>query len=269
MHESARSTSSIAARLADDDLTAAIADATGAVKRAPTDPAARQLLAQLLCLAGELDRADNHFSVAATQDPKSAIGSALLRRLIRAETARNDWYQAGRLPELMGPSASDLRPYVAAAISLRLGEAEQAGQLLAEAEAQRVPRAGRCNDQPFDDFRDLDDTCGGLLEVLTDGGEYRWAALDAIHALRFAVPQRPYHLVWREAELAFIDGAVGRVHMPAIYAGLPPDSDLLRLGRTTDWTDPAVIPVRGKGQRCFLVGEECLGILDIDTIEFA
>ena len=42
----------------------------------------------------------------------------------------------------------------------------------------------------------------------------------------------------------------------------------LLLGRTTEWTDPADGPVRGRGQRMWLVGEEVLPFTSLQTVVF-
>lgn len=260
--------STIAGRLKDGDLAGALAEATAAVKAGPADTAARGLLAELLCLAGEFERADAHFGLVATQDPGAAVGVSLLRRLIRAEAARGDWHRAGRLPALLGETGTDLRPYFEAAIALRLGEAERAARLLGEAEAVRRPRPGRCNGLEIDDFRDLDDTSGGFIEVLTGAGDYRWVPLDAIRAVRFEAPRRPRDLIWREADLELTDESRGTVYLPTVYGGVPADTDAYRLGQASEWQEPAPGLVRGKGQRCFLVGEHGVGALELELIEF-
>lgn len=262
------SSSSIAARLQHGDLAGALAEATAGVKQNPGDTAVRGLLAELLCLNREFERADSHFGLVATQDPGTAVGISLLRRLIRAEAARGDWYQAGRLPEVLGESQADLRPYIEAGVALRLGEADRAAGLLAEAEARRVPRPARCNDVAIDDFRDLDDGCGGFLEVLTGAGDYRWVPLDAIRAIQFEAPRRPRDLIWREADLELTDESRGTVFLPAVYGGVPPDTDAYRLGQASEWLEPVTGLVQGKGQRCFLAGDDSLGALELDAIQF-
>ena len=55
---------------------------------------------------------------------------------------------------------------------------------------------------------------------------------------------------------------------PSIYGGTDPASDVLRLGRETDWTDPDAGPVRGIGQRVFLGGEADLAIMDLGALRF-
>lgn len=262
------SSPSIAIRLKEGNLTGALADATAAVKASQTDTSARGLLAELLCLAGEFERADTHFGLIATQDPGSAVGISLLRRLIRAETARGDWHRTGRLPEVLGESRMDLRPYVEAGIALRAGESDRAAQLLDAAEAGRSPRAGLCNGRKIDDFRDLDDGCGGFLEVLTGAGDYRWVALDAVRSIQLEPPRRPRDLIWREADLELTDETRGTVFLPTVYAGVPADTDAYRLGQASEWLETTPGLVRGKGQRCFLAGEDSLGALELATLEF-
>lgn len=259
---------SIATHLKEGNLTAALADATAAVKSNPTDTAARGLLAELLCLAGEFERADTHFGLIATQDPGSAVGISLLRRLVRAETARGDWHRAGRLPEVLGESRMDLRPYIEAGIALREGEGDRAARLLEAAETHRSPRAGLCNGREIDDFRDLDDSCGGFLEVLTGAGDYRWVALDAIRSIQLEPPRRPRDLIWREAELELTDETQGTVFLPTVYAGVTADMDAYRLGQASEWLETTSGLVRGKGQRCFLAGDDSLGALELVTLEF-
>src|SRR5580765_4723217 len=82
-------------------LTEAIAAANDEVKKRPTDPACRGLLTELLCFAGDLDRADKQLDVIVAQDPQALPGISLFRQLVRAEMARQQFYQEGRLPEFL------------------------------------------------------------------------------------------------------------------------------------------------------------------------
>ena len=53
-------------------------------------------------------------------------------------------------------------------------------------------------------------------------------------------------------------------------ASLPPGAvtDSARLGRITDWVGGDGSPVRGIGQRSFLLGDESVGILELGRVEF-
>jgi type VI secretion system protein ImpE len=55
-------------------LKEAIAELNEEVKRHPTDSSRRGFLCELLCFAGELDRADLNLDALGHQDPQSAPG---------------------------------------------------------------------------------------------------------------------------------------------------------------------------------------------------
>ena len=64
-------------------------------------------------------------------------------------------------------------------------------------------------------------------------------------------------------------GPDGEVAIPAIYYGSHADADdAVKLGRATQWRGAEGEPVRGFGQRLFLMGEEARSILEIKEISF-
>ena len=65
------------------------------------------------------------------------------------------------------------------------------------------------------------------------------------------------------------EGPEGEVYLPTIYLGTSEQGDdQLQLGRGTDWTSPADGPVRGLGQRTFLIGEQDVPILQLHSLTF-
>ena len=83
---------------------------------------------------------------------------------------------------------------------------------------------------------------------------------------------RARDLIWRPARLEVRDGPAGDVYLPAIYV---PDAshaadteDALRLGRRTEWREAPGAPVRGLGQRTFLVGDDDVPIHELGRVEF-
>ena len=99
--------------------------------------------------------------------------------------------------------------------------------------------------------------------MLTTAGEYIWCRSSACAPSSFDAPRRPRDLFWRRCAIELKDGTEGVVYMPAIYLGLAAETDhALLLGRATDWTEPADGPVRGRGQRILLVGEEAVPFTD-------
>src|SRR5208337_639641 len=127
-------------------------------------PDPRDLLSQLLCFTGELERADKHLETLGAQFPERAPVVGLIRQLVRAAKARQQFYDEGRLPEFTEKPPEYLQRCLQASICLRQGETAEAARLLAAAEAARPRLAGRCNGQPFQDLRDADDLTAAVLE---------------------------------------------------------------------------------------------------------
>src|SRR5512141_1917662 len=88
----------IQALLASDKLDEAIAAMNGEVRSHPADVDRRANLAELLCVAGNLDRADTILDAISDLDPSTGVGVALFRQLVRAEKARQEFHREGRVP---------------------------------------------------------------------------------------------------------------------------------------------------------------------------
>ncbi|MGD8589722.1 MAG: type VI secretion system accessory protein TagJ [Chromatiales bacterium] len=251
------------------DLTGAVTALTDEVRQHPTDRESRGLLAEMLCLAGELERADKQLEVLSNQDPEMAPALAIVRQVIRAELARREFYSLGRLPEFLQAPGPQLKKHLQASILIRENNDAEAAQLLEEAEQERRHPSGVCNDSPFDDFRDLDDLNACYLEVLASNGKYFWVPLEVISSIEFRPPERPRDLMWRRALLDIHDGPDSEVFIPAIYAdpkGLGTDQS--RLGRITDWLQSEGSPVLGMGQRTYLVGDRSIPIMELESVTF-
>jgi type VI secretion system protein ImpE len=242
---------------------------TADVKKKPGDLDSRALLAQLLCFKGELERADKQLDVISTQSPESAMTVALFRQLIRGEQARVDFHSGGRVPEFLTEPSESLRLVLKAGIALRENHPAEAVELLTEAEEKRPEVKGTCNGKPFEDFRDLDDFYVGFFEVLTSTGKYYWIPTEKIRRIEFHEPGSPRDLFWREVEMDVDQGPEGVVYLPVIYYGSSDsDDEIIQRGLATDWFEPESGPVRGIGQRMFLMGEEDISMMDLQELEF-
>jgi type VI secretion system protein ImpE len=255
-------------------LTEAIEVATSLVKASPKDLEHRWLLGELLILAGQYDRADAQFDTMTTLEPKAAVAVTPIRQLLRAETARRQFYDEGRLPELLDGACQQVRDRLEAFVLLREGKAGDAGDVVERAEIARpalpgsVTSAGQT--RAFDDLRDLDDITAGVFEVYTQTGKYYWIEMDRVERVSFTAPKRPLDLLWREAQLAVKDAFDATVHIPMVYGSLTGTSDALRLGRHTEWVGGEGEAVVGVGRRCYaLNGEEQLDAMAIEAIEFS
>jgi type VI secretion system protein ImpE len=250
-------------------LKEAIAELNEEVKRHPTDTSRRGFLCELLCFAGELDRADLNLDTLGHQDPQSAPGLSQFRHLVRAEQARQQFYSEGRVPELIDQPAPELKLRLEASILLREGKTSEANALLLQAEELRPKPSGVSAGQPFQDLRDLDDLTASFFEVLTSNGKYYWIPMDRVELIEFRQPRRPRDLLWRQAHMVVTDGPDGEVFLPTLYAGsLSDPDDRVRLGRVTDWKRADGAPTRGIGLRTYLVGDEARTILELTEVSF-
>ncbi len=250
-------------------LKEAIDAALAQVKANPTDLDGRGLLAELLCFAGEWERADKQIDTLGHQDPEAIVGLSLIRQLIRAEVTRKECMEEGRAPELLAEPTPFITKSLEALAAIRENDAQQAVALLAEGEAARPTVSGVCNGEKIEGFRDLDDLVSGVCEVLTSTGKYYWIPIERIQTVEFRPPQRPRDLLWRQAEMTVEDGPYGDVFLPVIYSS-PADrlDDQLRLGRGTEYDEGEQQPTRGVGQRMYLAGEDAIPIMQIESIDF-
>jgi type VI secretion system protein ImpE len=194
-------------------------------------------------------------------------GVSLFRQLVRAEQARQEFYNDGRLPEFLGGPTPLLRLHLEASVLLREGKSRDAADLLIQAEEQRPKVPGTCDGKPFDDLRDLDDLTASFFEVLTSTGKYYWIPMDRVETVELRAPARPRDLLWRGAHMIVSDGPDGEVYLPTVYAGAQLEADdRVRLARITEYRGGEGSPVRGVGQRTFLIGDEGRPILEFENL---
>ena len=261
--------------LAGGRLADAVAQASARVRTAPSDHAARTLLAELLCLQGEFDRAEAQLAVVAQQTVDRPVAIARLRHLIRAAVAREAWFAEGAVPSLAEAPTPLQRIAIELAVATREGDAGRAAALLEQAEAARPKVSGVADGVAFDDWRDACDRCAWFLDILTQDGGYIWIDPATVAGLRFTPAARPVDLLWREARMALRDGRVAEIVVPAQYprlgaAGATAGAgDVHRLAQQTDWCDLPGGASAGIGQRLWLMGEEGRSLLDLAEVTFA
>lgn len=251
------------------ELDEAIGLMNAEIRANPKDTNRRAVLVELLCFAGNLERADTVLDAISTVDPGAAVGVAMVRQLVRAEQARQQFYSDGRVPEFVKKPGGAMELELRAAIAQREGASAEAASLLAEAEAIRLRAPGTLDGVAFDDFRDLDDLSAAHFEVLTATGKYYWIPVESITSLEFRPPGRRRDLLWRRAAMAVTEGPDGEVFIPAIYpfrgAAATPRH---RLGYATDFLGEETGPKFEIGLRTLLVGEEGRTILELGKLEF-
>lgn len=252
------------------ELNAAIQAVTENVKQNQEDIVTRSRLIEYLCVAGLFDRADRQLEVIASQDPKTTVRVMELRQLMRAARAREEVLMKGRLPEFISTPPEHIDYRLRALVAMREDNLSESSAWISKAEDSRPSLKGFMDENKFDEFRDLDDFFGGLLEVYTSTGKYFWVPMETITEANFASPSRAIDKAWVEVDLSLKDGPSGVVYIPAIYPKLKNQeiSQRLQTGLETDWNEDEFGVTRGLGLRCFFIGEQSISINELTNLRF-
>lgn len=256
------------------NLKGAIEEQTRLVKESPSDNQRRTSLFELLCFAGEWDRAEKQLSALSQPDPKApgAMQAQLALQVyvsnLNAERERVKVFQQGARPHFLRPVPAYVELHIQALSLVRERKLAEARELLDRAEEERPALPGAANGEPFADFRDFDDLVGPVLEVLHNG-RYVWLPYEQIRRIEIHEPKKLRDLIWAGAKVEADDGTTGDVFVPALYAGSSRhEDDLVKLGRMTDWVSLSEDLQVGVGLRSFLVDEEDRSIFETKTVEF-
>jgi len=206
----------------------------------PADAKRRTFLFELLCFAGEYDRAQKHLDVLAGQGPDSATGALLYRAALNADRMRTDLFLKRDYPEV---HESD------------------------------VPVSGTLNGKPFESIEDADPRIGARLEIFA-AGQCMWLPLAHIASVEMEPPKRLRDLLWPPALVrtgpAFKGTELGEVLMPALAPlSFQHKDDAVRLGRSTVWEEQENGDVIPFGQKMLLVDGEDFPLLEVRQLEIA
>lgn len=208
------------------------------VRNAPLDARRRTFLFELLCFAGEYDRAEKQMDVLGDASPATRMGSLLYRSAIHAERTRQTMFAE--------------RSYPAAKSGIEF--------------------SGSRNGEPFTQFEDADERLGQSLEVFA-AGSYSWISLEHIASIDVSKPRRLRDLLWVPATIAptpaYRAMELGEVLLPVLSPlSSTHHEEAVRLGRCTVWEadEEGSIPF---GQKTFLVDGEEVPILELGKVELS
>lgn len=169
------------------------------------------------------------------------------------------------MPEFLGEPEPHQAQALAALVASHDKDAAGATMATEAAEAARPRCPGEHDGVAFNDIRDADDVLAGTLEVLTTTGKLFWVSFARIERIAFEPPRRPRDLAWRHAALTVRGGPDGVVYIPSLYDPQSDDTDAHRLGQMTTWSEGPG-PVRGRGQRLLVLGEDAKGVLELTEL---
>ncbi|PRD49880.1 type VI secretion system accessory protein TagJ [Phyllobacterium myrsinacearum] len=260
-------TGSVSALIDAGDLQGAVSAALSVVKQRPTDGAARRRLIDLLIVSGDFERADKQADILSKTIPDMMVGLALLRGRLRAADARAAWFETGAVPAFPdGPSAND-QLAMKNALAIGGGHAGIKGVAATAFPENVIGGSVKVDGRSAASFRDLDDRIPHAVEILHTNGTYMWIDFNRINRIEFQPVRSLRDLTWRHALLTLRDDSQSEIIMPATYFTRD-GSDAMKLGRTTDWTEAGGGLFAGKGQKCLLVDDDVVGLLDVTSIEF-
>lgn len=249
-------------------LSAALEQLNDDVRSHPTDVRQRTFLFELLCFAGEYQRAARQLDVIEHQDATAEIGVQAYRHILTAEEARDALFSQGRQPRFLFSPPPYVYPHLEAVNQLRQAQPAAAKALLEQAVSTHPRLSGHVDGQVFDDFCDSDAILGPFLEVFVQN-DYVWLPLEQIKQLTIPLPTHLRDLLWTPARLEAHSGLVGDVFLPVLYPeSCRHDDDRIKLGRLTDWLDGGDGLARGIGQHLFLVGEDGRALLEMRDLVF-
>src|SRR5271156_2429850 len=188
------------------ELRAAIKALGDELRVNPLDIKRRTFLFELLCFAGEYDRAEKQLNVLADTNNQALAGTLLYRSALHAERTRQEMFLKRELPQV---------------------------------DADAAPASGTWNGEPFADLRDADPRIGANLEVFI-AGSYTWIPLHYMRRLEIEKPETLRDLIWARARIetspAFRLQDLGEVLIPVLapLSSQHPD-EAVQLGRTTVW----------------------------------
>jgi type VI secretion system protein ImpE len=219
-------------------LTEAIAALNGEVRDRPTDVQRRTFLFELLCFAGDYDRAVKQLDVLARSDPAATLGVLAYGRILECERERAHMFAEGSFPE-------------------------------SKQEARAV--RGRLNGEPFERLEDADPRIGARLEIFL-GGQYTWIPLEHLTKVTVEPPSRLRDLLWSPVRLQAGESLssvdLGEALLPVLTPSASQDDDeLVRLGRVTRWIDLPDGMQAPMGQKMLLVDDEDFPILELRELE--
>jgi len=208
------------------------------LKKQPLDTKRRTFLFELLCFAGQYDRAEKHLDILSDASAEASAGAMLYRSALHAERERQDMFARDALPlGTVHPSPS-----------------------------------GQLNGDEFAEFADADPRVGAHLETFI-AGSYTWIPFAYIESIETEPPKRLRDLLWMPAVLRTTSDLrlqdIGEILLPVIAPlSWKHADDEVRLGRATVWEEEPNHGQIPRGQKLLLCGEEEVPFLQLRKLTF-
>jgi type VI secretion system protein ImpE len=209
------------------------------LRKDPGSARPRTFLFELLCFAGQFDRAGKQLDVLAQQDTKVQLGAALYRSLLQAHRRREELFAAG--------------------VEGAIGEED--------------PISLRINGKTYESCEDEDLRVGCALEVYA-GGEYMRIPYRDVEQVEVEAPKTLRDLLWIPAKIVVKEtsphvGIGSLAHLPALAPGSwKHGADAVRLGRVSvieESDSGASVPY---GAKLLICGDHEVSLLEVRELAY-
>lgn len=198
----------------------------------PSDARRRTFLFELLCFAGDYERAVKQLDVLGSASKEAELGALLYKGAIRAQRERESLFADNAFPLDPAP-----------------------------------PVRGTLNGKPFESLEDADPRIGARLECFA-AGKYMWLPLAHVAQITMPAPTAVRDTLWPTVHVrtgpGFRGMELGQVLLPVLAAGTTAQTDeMVRLGRVSDWVplpDGGEAPI---GLKYWLVDGEEFSLLEL------
>jgi len=210
----------------------------------PSDVRSRTFLFELLCFAGDFDRAEKQLMIIQEESSKdSMLGALLYRAALAAERTRQSMFETKSFPAKPAAVNGSAPP----------------------------PICGKLNGKPFQSLSDSDPRLGEKIEVFA-GGDYLWISLADIASIHMEPPKKLRDLIWAPAKViggpALRSRELGEILLPVIAPlSWQHEDDDVRLGRATEWCADENGEEAPYGLKMLLVDGEEFSFLEIRDLE--
>jgi type VI secretion system protein ImpE len=223
-------------------LTEAIPALNSHLRDNPSDVRSRTFLFELLCFAGEFDRAEKQLMIIQEESNKeSLLGTLLYRAALASERTRQEMFETKSFPKQVVNGVT------------------------------HAPLRGKLNGKEFSSLTDADPRIGEKLEVFAAGG-YMWISYTDIATIQIEPPKKLRDTLWSPAKViagpALRSREIGEILLPVIspLSWQHPDDDV-RLGRATEWCADENGEEAPYGLKNLLVDGEEVPFLEIRHLE--
>jgi len=213
-------------------LDEAIAALGSELREQPSDTQRRMFLFELLCFAGNYDRAAKQLSILADSGPEVGKLTTYLGAVLQAEQTRQSMAASGEMDTLTVDSGP-----------------------------------GSWNDVPFSHLEDADPRQCSYFEFI-GYSQYHRIPISEVLSVEMDAPARLRDLIWCPARISFRQRPDETIEalIPALTAGACQHADpLVRLGRVTLWEDRDGVSVP-RGQRLFQTNNTDWPVLELRNL---